>query len=187
MKTDFFPWDDIFRDSAEILSGSIAVDKKPISKVSELYKALEKLYRKRDMSDMLPKPSTFNKRMHAKLGLDNSQRILKNSLYKLIGQYYNMSIEALSQHLTIKEEGSGEQVCYLFMRLKRGERSITENRRLLFSTSKHLKQKFSNEILFLSYDDDTIVLMLPDDSARQRVKAFAQSCMADSEEARKYA
>lgn len=172
VKTNHFDWEEIFKDSADILSRSLAENRKPITKVSELYAALEKLYIQRDKKDMLPEPTTYNKKMHEKLELKKSQRIMKSSLYKLIGQYHTMSIQALSQYLTVKEEVSSQQICYLFLRLTKGERTITDNKKLLYTTCKQLKQRFAEEILFLSYDDDTIVLMFPDEKSRQKVKKF---------------
>ena len=112
---------------------------------------------------------------------------MKSSLYKLIGQYYQMSLQVLSQYLTVKEDVSSQQICYLFLRLVKGKRTIIENKKLLYSTCKQLKQRFSEEILFLSYDDDTIVLMFPNKSARQKVKNFIAKNTLKPEEIEQYA
>lgn len=183
MRIDHFDWEEIFKDSADILSRSLAEDKKPIYKVSELYAALSKLYKQREKQNMLPKQSTYNKRMHEKLELEHSQRIMKSSLYKLIGYYHEMSIQALSQYLTVKEEALSQEIRYLFLRLDKGKRNIVDNKKLLYSTCKQLKQRFSDEILFLSYDDDTIVLMFPNEKSRNKVKKFFEKCMQSKEEA----
>lgn len=183
MKTAYFDWEELFKDSADILSRSLAEDRKPIAKVSELYAALEKLYILRDKKHMLPEPATYNKKMHIKLKLENSQRIMKSNLYKLIGHYHTMSIQVLSQYLTVKEEVSSQQICYLFLQLTKGERTIIDNKKILYSTCKQLKQRFSEEILFLSYDDDTIVMMFPNEKSRQNVKEFIAQNTPKQEEA----
>ncbi len=182
MRTDQYNWEEIFHNSAVILSESLANDKKTIARPSELYAALKKYYEQNGWDYKLPKQSTYNRRMHNKLELERSQRILKTSLYKLIGQYRDMSIEALSQHLQIKEGSMSGQQCYLFLRLNRKKRSIAANKEILYSACKQLKQKFTDEILFASYDDDTIVLILQNTNAHQKIKEFVERSMVESKE-----
>lgn len=183
MKTDQFPWEEIFKDSARLLSESLANEKKPISKVSELYKALEKDYKNKGKPEReIPGEVSFRRKLHKKLNIAYEQRIYKSALYQLIGKYYNMTIPALAQHLTMTPVDSHDNLCYLFLRVQKGKRSISENKKILYATCKQLKIAFPDEIMFLSYDDDTIVMMCPNKEARKKVKTNIEKYIPKEDE-----
>lgn len=176
MKTDYYDWDKLFKMSTDILSRSITADSKPISKVSELYKALEKEYRKDYPEDDFPKAVTYRKKLHKILNITYKQRIYKTNLYQLIGKYKNMALQSLASYLIMPNENNSDKQYYLFYQVKRDLRSITENRKLLYSIALGFKQTFGNRILFISYDDDTIVMICSNHEARdfisQKIKTY---------------
>lgn len=166
MKIDYYDWNELFQMSADILSRSIAAESKPISRASELYKALEKEYRKNYPDDDFPKAVTYRKKLHQILNIPYEQRIYKTNLYQLIGKYKNMAIQSLASYLTMPDESVLDKQCYLFYRVIRDSRTIIENRKLLYSIALGFKQTFGKRILFISYDDDTIVMICSNQEAR---------------------
>lgn len=180
MKTDYYNWDEIFRDAADILARSLAEKKVPISKASQLYAALEKQYRSEKQN--FPEAVTFRKRLHRQLNIDESQRIYKTTLYQLIGQYQKMTLPALAEYLTPSMQPVNCNDCYLFYRINREERTIADNRKLLYATAKVMKEHFKQRILFLSYDDDTIVILCADSDAKNQISAYIQKSLRQEQE-----
>ena len=180
MNTDHYDWDEIFKYCADILSKSLAVDINPISKVSELYKEFRRCYWNEGRRNEIPQEVTFQKKLHSQLKISYKQRIYKSMLYQLVGKYQEMTIPALANYLTTPYDNANDNSSYLFYRIKRGERTISENKRILYATANQLKQHFKGKIIFLSYDDDTIVIMCSDNNAKKIIRNYINKCISDS-------
>lgn len=174
MNIDHYDWNEIFKCCADILSKSIATDTKPISKISELYNEFKLCYEKDGKDEEIPKEVTFRRKLHSHLKIPNEQRIYKSTLYQLVGIYHKMTIPALASYLTTPYDNTQNYSSYLFYRVKKGNRSILENKQILYSISTELKLHFKNRIIFLSYDDDTIVIMCSSNKSKEFIKKYIE-------------
>lgn len=87
-------------------------------------------------------------------------------------------LKIFSQNITISYPKVASQAVWLFIRLKETkETEETEEKNIsledynshFYYLSKRLKEQFKDEILFLSFDTDTVVLLCKDDSARKKI------------------
>lgn len=169
MNTDHFDWEIIFKDAARILSESLSDSKNNITKVSELYQKLKAEYKK--LSKPLPAQNTFTKKIHAYLHPDDKQRIYKTSIYQLIGAYYPQSIEPMAQNFKIIS-ALPDNMTYLFLRLDDKGGKTADNLKILYEMVYKLKNKFSEDILFISYDITTIVIICKDQTSKDKIHNF---------------
>lgn len=181
MNIDYYKWEEIFEYCADILSKSLAANVNPISKVSELYKEFRRCYQNEGRRNEIPKEVTFRKKLHSQLNIPNEQRIYKSTLYQLIGKYQEMTIPALAGYLTTPYDNTNNYSSYLFYRINKGNRTISENKRILYATANQLKSHFKGKIIFLSYDDDTIVIMCSDNDAKETIKSCIEKYISASE------
>ncbi len=173
--TESFDWDHIWNVCSKLLADSIAMDKEPISNASELYRSLLAAARDGYIDEALPKAVTFRRKLHQKLSKDGNDRICKNALYEMIEQYDKIAISALAKHLKLMPTSSSSKACYLFLRISdKRKTNVPDHSKLLHSVSAQLKKKYPTKILFITYDNDTIVMLSPNTRARDSVIAYLQ-------------
>lgn len=169
MNTDHFDWEMIFKDAARILSESLSEPHNNITKASELYQKLKLEYEK--LSNPVPTQNTFTKKLHTYLHMDNHQRIYKTSIYQLIGVYYPQSIKPMAQNFKIIS-AVPDNMTYLFLQLDDKNNKTADNLKILYEMVYKLKSKFINDILFISYDSTTIVIICKNQSSREKIQTF---------------
>lgn len=169
MNTPKYNWKKIYKESAAIITASIANDKKPVSSVTQVYERLKAKYHEESRDAQLPKPTMYRKMLHKKLNLKPNQRLVKSALYQMVGAYDKMNIPMLANYLTISSSETADNSKWLFIRLQESEFSHTDVNKLLYNLSQKLKKKFSDEILFISFDIDTIVMMCKDYEAKDKI------------------
>ena len=178
MSNEKFDWEMILKDSAEIVASSLNADKNHVLKISNLYKKLEAQYQSEGKS--VPKFNTYRQFMHRKLNMGKSQENVQNALYQLAGTYAKMSLSVLAKNVTVASDNISNDNCWLFIRLKNvldsnyvQETDINKSK-IMYYLSQGLKKKYSNKILFISFDTDTIAIMCADNNAREKLVSYFQ-------------
>lgn len=170
MKGTTFDWDSIVKDSAEIITKSILQENDTITTLNILYTSLEKLYQKKDKK--LPTYNTFRQKMHKVLNVARNQKNVKSALYQLAGKYDKMTLNMLAENIYLSSESSANGCNWLFIRLKRHDSDFINTQKHLYYLSQKLKKKFTQEIIFISFDTDTIVVMCSDSNAKNMIFSY---------------
>jgi len=184
MKGKKFNWDDIVKDSTKIISKSILKGNDEITTLKTLYTALEITYQKKGKE--IPTYSTYRQKMHKILHIKHNQKNVKNELYQLAGKYEKMTLDVLAENICLSSQAAANKCNWLFIRLKRYESDYIKTQKHLYFLSQKLKEKFKNEIIFISFDTDTIVVMCSNSNAKIAVHSYLNSISnaiaVDSEE-----
>ena len=84
-----------------------------------------------------------------------------------------MSLELLAEGTTLSRVSN---VSWLFVRLRSKISSTTDKKNAHFYyLSRKLKEKFPQDILFLSFDVDTLVILCKDEESKNRVQSHFHS------------
>lgn len=178
MSNEKFDWEMILKDSAKIVASSLNADKNHALKISNLYKKLEAQYQSEGKS--VPKFNTYRQFMHRKLNMGKSQENVQNALYQLAGTYAKMSLPVLAKNVTVASDNISNDNCWLFIRLKNVldsnyvQETDMNKWKIMYYLSQGLKKKYSDKILFISFDTDTIAIMCADNNARERLVSYFQ-------------
>ncbi len=167
MKKAMFDWQIIIKDSAKIMADSIFKGRKDISTIPALYKELEKVYKSQDKK--IPKLNTYRQYMHKELKLSHNQKTPRSALYQLAGRYDKMTLNMLTENVNATVADSSK---WLFIRLKRNDSKYIDTQKHLYSLSHELKKKFSPEIIFTSFDNDTLVIMCRDSESGNSILSY---------------
>lgn len=174
-----YEWDSIIKDMAAIIAGRIASGKKPPT-INTLYKTLKNNYNKQ--GKLFPGESAiFTRKIHSYLGLDKNSKNYEPYFYRLAGQYDKMTLDSLATGISVSTANSGSNSSWLFIRINsviNNGKPINSNENVqmhLYKLSQRLKDKFSEEIIFISFDRDTLVIMCMDNNARQTVANYFSS------------
>lgn len=101
-----------------------------------------------------------------------NKKNIQLELYQAVAAHEKIPLETLSQNITISYPTVASQAVWLFIRLKDTKQkniSLEDYNSHFYYLSKRLKEQFKDEILFLSFDTDTVVLLCKDDSARKKI------------------
>ncbi|MCM1508477.1 MAG: hypothetical protein NC177_15310 [Ruminococcus flavefaciens] len=170
MKGKKFYWDIIVKDSAEIIANDILKGKNKITTLKSLYTALEEMYKKDNRE--IPTSSTYRQKMHQVLNVGYNQKNVKSALYQLAGKYDKMTLNMFAENIQLSSENNADNCNWLFIRLKKYESDYTKTQKHLYFFSQELKKKFTKEIVFISFDTDTIVIMCSDINSRNKVFSY---------------
>lgn len=173
-----YDWDKIVKDMTEIIANELA-KKKKIPTISKLHKKLREKYKGTDTA--FPENlDVFSRKIHSYLGLEKNHQNYESHFYQLLGQYDKMSLNKLAENLSVSTVNTNNNCNWLFIKVKRliqGESSNDKYKAIqkhLYILSQKLKDKFKNEIIFASFDRDTLVLMCRDSNAKQNVTNYFQ-------------
>lgn len=170
MKGKKFNWDDIVKDSTKIISKSILKGNNEITTLKTLYTALETTYQKK--SKEIPTYSTYRQKMHKILHIKHNQKNVKNELYQLAGKYEKMTLDVLAENICLSSKAAANDCNWLFIRLKRHDSDFINTQKHLYYLSQELKKKFTQEIIFISFDTDTIVVMCSGSNAKNMIFSY---------------
>ena len=166
MKEPLFNWENIFKECTEIMINALEKNT-PIKNAAELYRKIEARYKRKSIK--LPTQNTFTKELRKKINLEPHQRMKTDELYRIIGVYKELSMSSLAKLGNIVSLPDNEHPQYIFFRLPSSTQSTKENRRILLAMMRKLKKAFSDEIMYGSYDDDTLVIMCKDANAKKKI------------------
>ena len=167
-------WDKIWKDSADIVIKHIEAGD-ALSKVSQLYKELEDKFDGESKQDELPKYNTYRQRIHQVLGIESNKGNIKTELYKFAGKYSNMTIDNLCEQLSVSSANESNNSNWLFIKLKRNiekeyyKKKYTAVQSHLYHLSHKLKDKYKEEIVFASFDSNTLVILCKDSKAKENI------------------
>ena len=179
-----FDWKTIEEESLAILIESHASGTKPM-KLSELYAKLKEKYEKK--GKLAPGQNTYRQEMHKRLKIPNNQRATESELYRLAGLYPDMTLEMLACHLDITNAAPEPDDKWLLVRLKRDRKksSYTSLMQHMYYLTKKIKEKFGDDILFISFDNNTLVIMCRDLEAKSAIYSYFKSIFKKPDTAKK--
>ena len=114
----------------------------------------------------------YSKKIRKKFNIDHHKKNIQLELYQAVAAHEKISLETLSQNVTISYPTVASQAVWLFICLKETKQkniSLEDYNSHFYYLSKRLKEQFKDEILFLSFDTDTVVLLCKDDPARKEI------------------
>lgn len=170
MSNSKFNWDEIMADCADIIARSISSGKKIPSTLPELYKLLSERYS--DEGKKLPVQNTFRQIMHGKLNIGHNQKNVQSAFYRLAGKYDKMTLQMLSDNIVISTDTVADAAAWLFIRLKNKKIPANEKNAHLYYLSHKMKEKFDREIIFISFDTDTLVIMCTGNDSRKKILSY---------------
>ena len=169
-----YNWNKIVKDSEKIIHDTTKNgNRKLISTIKELYDRLKFQYEKKGKE--VPRYVLYSKKIRKEFNIGRHKKNIQLELYQAAAAHEKIPLETLSQNVTISYPKVASQAVWLFIRLK--ETKETEKKNIsskdynshFYYLSKRLKEQFKDEILFLSFDTDTVVLLCKDDSARKKI------------------
>ena len=169
-----YNWNEIVKDSKKIIHDTTKNgNRKLISTMKELYDRLKFQYEKKGKE--IPKYVLYSKKIRKEFNIYHHKKNIQLELYQAVAAHEKISLETLSQNVTISYPTVASQAVWLFIRLKKTKETEEKNISLedynshFYYLSKRLKEQFKDEILFLSFDTDTVVLLCKDDYARKKI------------------
>lgn len=172
MNKEKYNWERIFKESTKLIIDSINHDEKLVTNISGLYEMLENKYIKEKREKELPGISILRKKFHNKLNINPSQKIVKSVLYQLAGAYDKMTLEMLAENITVTTDEVADRSSWLFIRINTEKIKSKNKSKHLYYLAGELKKKFSREIIFISFDTDTLVIMCADNDSRNTIISY---------------
>lgn len=123
----------------------------------------------------IPTYNTYRQKMHEFLNVTSNQKDVKSALYQLAGKYEKMTLDMLVDNICFSSENTSDNCCWLFIRLKKNNPDYTETKKHMYFLSQELKKKYTKEIIFISFDIDTIVVMCSDINGRDTVFSYLKN------------
>ena len=167
-----YNWNEIVKDSKKIIHDTTKNgNRKLISTMKELYDRLKFQYEKKGKE--VPRYVLYSEKIRKEFNIDCHKKNIQLELYRAVAAHGKILLKTLSQNITISYPNVASQAVWLFIRLKEAKETEEKNISLedynsyFYYLSKRLKEQFKDEILFLSFDTDTVVLLCKDDSARK--------------------
>ena len=166
-----YNWNEIVKDSKKIIHDTTKNgNRKLISTMKELYDRLKFQYEKKGKE--VPRYVLYSEKIRKEFNIDRHKKNIQLELYQAVAAHEKIPLETLSQNITISYPTVASQAVWLFIRLKDTKHmniSLIDYYSHFYYLSKRLKEQFKDEILFLSFDTDTVVLLCKDDSARKKI------------------
>ena len=172
-----YNWNEIVKNSKKIIHDTTKNgNRKLISTMKELYDRLKFQYEKKGKE--VPRYVLYSEKIRKEFNIDRHKKNIQLELYRAVAAHGKILLKTLSQNITISYPTVASQAVWLFIRLKETkETKETEEKNIsledynshFYYLSKRLKEQFKDEILFLSFDTDTVVLLCKDDSARKKI------------------
>ena len=141
--------------------------------MKELYDRLKSQYEKKGKE--VPRYVLYSEKIRKEFNIGHHKKNIQLELYRAVAAHEKIPLETLSQNVTISYPTVASQAVWLFIRLKKTKETEENNISLedynshFYYLSKRLKEQFKDEILFLSFDTDTVVLLCKDDPARKKI------------------
>ena len=169
-----YNWNEIVKDSKKIIRDTTKNgNRKLISTMKELYDRLKFQYEKKGKE--VPRYVLYSKKIRKEFNIDCHKKNIQLELYRAVDAHGKILLKTLSRNVTISYPTVASQAVWLFIRLKETKETEEKNISLedynshFYYLSKRLKEQFKDEILFLSFDTDTVVLLCKDDPARKEI------------------
>ena len=175
-----YNWNEIVKDSKKIIHDTTKNgNRKLISTMKELYDRLKFQYEKKGKE--VPRYVLYSEKIRKEFNIDCHKKNIQLELYWAVAAHGKILLKTLSQNITISYPNVASQAVWLFIRLKETKETEEKNISLedynshFYYLSKRLKEQFKDEILFLSFDTDTVALLCKDDPARKKSSAISEN------------
>lgn len=165
-----YDWEQIIRDSAEVMALSIAKGNDIPKQLSDLFEKLKDKYKSERKA--IPPFNTYRQVIRKKLNIPKRKKIIRQELCRFAGKYNIMSLQLLSENITVYTNIISDQAAWLFIRLKETNISVEDRNSHFYYLAQELKKKFSSEILFVSFDIDTLVVLCNNRSSRKKIVLY---------------
>ena len=168
-------WSKIYKECAVIIT-ECAIQQTGIKTIRELYNKLKEKNPSLKSPDYgeLPSYNTFRQKLREYLKPTSQSADVSAALYRFAGAYNKMTLEMLSDNIRISSDNVDTDCNWIIVRLKRSisedEDQYLNTQRHLYHLSQALKNKFTNEILFISSDRDTLVILCSNIDAKEKIK-----------------
>ena len=136
----------------------------------QLYQLFEKWYTEREKK--VPEQRHFIRKMREELGVESGKKKIQPYLYAFVGKYDKMSLELLAEGTALSMVSNAS---WLFVRLRSKISSTDKKNTHFYYLSRKLKEKFPQDILFLSFDVDTLVILCKNEESKNRVQSHFHS------------
>ena len=163
-----FEWGDIFEECRTILKKRNK--SKPIKTWMELYNELKKSKDKKKQP--CPASDTFKRHLSDELDLGKYDRLTKDLLYSMLHIDTQETIEDLLHNAQISVTPNLNQNCWLFITLKREDNTGTKSIVHLYQLSHKIKTVFSEDVAFISFDIDTIVVLCSSEESKAKIEKY---------------
>ena len=167
MRNQRYDWEDIISCTVQLITELIKKGEEVPKKFPELYKKFAKEYSRNDKR--VPPKETFIRVIRNKLQIANNKILIQADLYRLTGMYKKMTLDLLADGTNIS---SSNNASWLFVRLQSCNIPTNDRNSYFYYLSTKLKEKFKSDIIFISFDIDTIVILCADDDAKKRVQSY---------------
>jgi hypothetical protein len=161
----------IVKDSKKIIHDTTKNgNRKLISTMNELYDRLKFQYEKKGKE--VPRYVLYSEKIRKEFNIGRHKKNIQLELYRAVAAHGKFFLKTLSQNITISYPTVASQAVWLFIRLKDTKQKnifLEDYNSHFYYLSKRLKEQFKDEILFLSFDTDTVVLLCKDDPARKEI------------------
>ena len=170
-------WSMIYKECAIIINES-AVQQSGVKTIRELHNKLKEKYPSLSSPDgwELPPYDTFRQKLRKHLELTSRSADVSAALYRFAGAYSKMTIDMLSDNVRISSDSVDTDCRWIIIRLDRcvneDDDRFLNTQRHLYHLSQALKDKFTSEILFISFDRDTLVILCSDNDAKDKIKEY---------------
>lgn len=170
-------WSKIYKECAIIIN-ECAAQQSGIKTIKELHNKLkEKYLLLRSSNDWeLPPYDTFRQKLRKHLELTSRSADVSAALYRFARAYSKMTVKMLSDNVRISSDSVDTDCHWIIIRL---DRSVNEDddwflntQRHLYHLSQALKDKFTKEIFFISFDRDTLVILCSNSDAKKKIKEY---------------
>lgn len=166
-----YDWDYISKCCAKLIAKKISRGEDAPSSFPKLYTLLQE-----ECKREIPPLNTFRQVMHERLHVPNGKKNISSNLYQLAGRYDKMTLKHLIDNASISSEQISDNAVCLFIRIRKTDSKYSDRIKYLHYLSTELKIKFKEEIKFISFDTDTIVIFCANDNAKNSIhQYFAKS------------
>ena len=168
-------WSKIYKECAVIIT-ECAIQQTGIKTIRELYNKLKEKYPSLQSPDYwkLPSYNTFRQKLRKHLNPTGKLNDVSAALYRFAGAYNKMTLDMLADNIRISTASVDTDCNWIIVRLKRSvsedEDQYLNTQRHLYHLSQALKKKYTNEILFISFDRDTLVILCSNSDAKEKIK-----------------
>ena len=166
-----YDWNDILEKCALIVAETLKPDNKKgvIKTLGQLYKELQK------SGKHVPALKTFQLHMRNELGIDAKQKIVSEELAIFAGRYEALTLEEMIKHVNISSAAHADECKWLFFHFEPNKHQkekddwYIEEQKYMRKLSEALRKKYSQDILFISSDPSTLIVLCKNSSARERI------------------
>lgn len=170
-----YDWNDILKKCARIVAKTLKSDNKKgkIKTLGQLYKELQKELQKRGKP--VPSLKTFQLHMRNELSIGAKQKNVSEELAIFAGRYEAFTLKELIKHVDISSAANADECKWLFFHFepnkhqKENDDWYIEEQKYMRKLSEALRKKYSQDILFISSDPSTLIVLCKNSAARDRI------------------